>query len=87
MRRSSRRLPDGPPGELLRAWAPPAALRPSGPRRRRRASHPRDSTPAERRNDQRHARELQSKPLRGGDLSVAKLAKITGASHQTVYKA
>jgi hypothetical protein len=31
----------GPFGGTLRAWAPPAALRPSGPRRRRRASHPR----------------------------------------------
>ena len=40
-RRSSRRSPGGPSGETLRAWAPLAALRPSGPRRRRRASRPR----------------------------------------------
>jgi len=34
----------GLPGETLRAWAPFAALRPSGPRRRRRASRPRGPT-------------------------------------------
>jgi hypothetical protein len=40
-RRSSAGHRAGLPGGTLHAWAPPAALRPSGPRRRRRASHPR----------------------------------------------
>jgi len=40
-RRSSRRSQGGCSGGTLRAWAPLAALRPSGPRRRRRASPPR----------------------------------------------
>ena len=63
-RRSSRRSPGGPFGGTLRAWAPPAALRPSGPRRRRRASlSPRPAAPAQRRNDQRQARELQERAI------------------------
>jgi hypothetical protein len=41
-RRSSCRSLGGFSGGTLRAWAPPAALRPFGPRRRRRASPPRD---------------------------------------------
>ena len=47
----------------LRAWAPPAALRPSGPRRRRREPSPRPAAPAGRSNDQRQARELQERAI------------------------
>ena len=40
-RRRCRQSPGGPFQGTLRAWAPPAALRPSGPRRRRCTSPPR----------------------------------------------
>ena len=61
--RSPRRSPGRFRGRL-RVWAPPAALRPSGPRRHRRtSSSPRPAAPAGRHNDQRQARELQERAI------------------------
>ena len=67
-RRSSRRLPGGPFGGTLRAWAPPA-LRPCGPRRRQRTSHPRG--PPHPRTVKRPSQDRGlSAPKRGGGSAV-----------------
>ncbi len=63
-RRRSRRSLSGAFRGTSHAWAPPAALRPSGPRRRRRASCPRGPPHRlGRRNDQRQARQLQERAI------------------------
>jgi hypothetical protein len=68
----------------LRAWAPPAALRPSGPRRRRRASHPRG--PPHRLSaatNQRQAHELSRDRYALYDQLPAWIAAIVPRPHQT----
>jgi hypothetical protein len=83
-RRSFYRLPGEALRGTLRAWAPLAALRPSGPRRRRRASRsPRPAAPAGRRNDQGQARELQKRAIlpalqcEAGQRSPARALRVT----------
>lgn len=73
----------GRSGETLRAWAPPAALRPC----RATAASAREPSPrpaaAGRRNGQRQVRELQKRP--SSRRSIVKPGKITskGASRHT----
>jgi hypothetical protein len=47
----------------LRAWAPLAALRPSGHAASAREPSPQPAAPAGRRNDQRQTRELQERAI------------------------
>ena len=62
--RSSRRSLGRPFGGTLRAWAPPAALRPCrATAASARESSPRPAAPTQRRNDQRQARELQKRAI------------------------